>query len=113
LLNLRDSSAGYHLEHCRHVPAALPHEPRAFILGKRPSYFTEKQFAWPMNALEELSKEMGGGFEFVGAAGKAGVDEMPVKGVRNLGGMQKDEWNHEVAKSAVMVRRSLGRRRRR
>ena len=56
--------------------------------------------------LEELSEEIGGGFEFVGAAGRAGIDEMPVKGVRNLGGMAKEEWTQEVARSGVMVSRS-------
>lgn len=39
----------------------------------------------------------------MGAAGKAGVDEMPIGGIRNLGAMQKEEWSHQVAKSAVMV----------
>ena len=72
-------------------------------MGKKPSYFTPEQYAWPQNILEELTQEIGGSFEFVGAAGKAGVDEMPIGGIRNLGAMQKEEWSHQVAKSAVMV----------
>ena len=51
----------------------------------------------------QLTKDIGAGFEFVGAAGRAGVDEMPIQGIRNLGGMKKKEWNLEVARSAVMV----------
>ena len=104
----RRLTAGYHLEHCRHVKGALPHERRAFILGKKPEYFTPEKYAWPTNVLEELSNEIGGGFEFVGAAGRAGVDQMPVKGVKNLGGMPKDQWSLEVARSGVMVSRRTG-----
>lgn len=56
-----------------------------------------------MDAIEKMTKEIGGGFEFVGGAGKKGVDEMPMKGITNLGSMKKDEWNAEVAKSSVMA----------
>ncbi|KAK1922888.1 hypothetical protein DB88DRAFT_493059 [Papiliotrema laurentii] len=94
---------GYHLEHCRHVSAARPHKRRAFILGKRPDYFSEEKYAWPRNVLEELTAEIGDGFEFVGGAGKKGVDEMPMKGITNLGSMDKETWNREVAESAVML----------
>jgi len=67
-------------------------------------YFTPEKYAWPTDALVELTKNIGSGFEFVGGAGKAGVDQMPIGGIRNLGGMKKEEWNLEVAKSSVMVR---------
>lgn len=94
---------GYHLEHCRHVKSAKTHLPRAFILGKRPQYFSEEKYAWPRDALERMTREIGGDFEFVGGAGRKGIDEMPMKGITNLGSMKREEWNDEVAQSALMV----------
>ena len=91
------------MENCRNVTPVAKHLNRAFILGKRPRYFQEPDFAWPEGIFEDLTNEIGGGFEFVGAAGVKGVDDMPMKGIENLGKMDKDDWNSEVAKSAVMV----------
>lgn len=95
--------AGYHLPHCRNMSSPRPHRRRAFVLGKRPEYFSPDKYAWDRDLLPALTKYLGNGFEFVGGAGGGDAGDVGVKGISNLGRMDKPRWNQEVAESAVLA----------
>ena len=80
--------------------------PRAFILGNRPEYFDDSNYAWGRNMLPRLALQMslpGKEFSFVGGVGRVGVDRFAEPGIVNLGAMDKETWNGELQRSAVLL----------
>lgn len=96
--------AGYHLPHCIGRTKSLTRLPRALVLGKQAQYFSSGQYAWPTGSLKRISQELKVAdepFTFVGASGDT-PDDLP-EGIKNLGGMKKEQWQEELRKSAAMA----------
>jgi hypothetical protein len=84
--------------------APVVHNRRAFVLGKRPDYFSDEKYAWPRGALSTLTQELSDeeDFEFIGGAGSHNTASLE-PGIRNFGFMNKDIWLKEVAESSALV----------